>query len=220
MASVKLYVVLFVAGAVLSMCMALECTWKTEYEYKGRCCKMCLSGEYPAKHCTPNNSLTTECKKCPENSKHCFCKNMLCEDNTCSECTSKPTCTQGQLSRQGSYKFSYNCEQAYTDKADNLSKLRNTTPGVNLRCTVNPDKGLRTFNGLVVGLAITGFICLAMLVYIFIQMSREQKMKKKYSSTSNSLNVTSDECICKLSKEEMGEVKPLGFQLHQQRCAV
>ncbi|XP_053492279.1 tumor necrosis factor receptor superfamily member 18 isoform X2 [Ictalurus furcatus] len=191
MDKVKPYVILFATGCVLSMCMALDCNWKTQYEYKGRCCKTCPSGEFPKQHCSENSQ----------------------------------SCKQGEeLKRTGSFKFGYSCgvctNQKYYNEKDKMCKpildcseigMLVIFPGNrthNARCgyQVNYHNDLVTHNGVVMGLVITGLACLAILIYVCIQRTREPRTKKKYPPTSSSLNVPSEECGCKLSKEEIGEV--------------
>ncbi|TSM36143.1 hypothetical protein Baya_8276 [Bagarius yarrelli] len=92
MDSVTLYVILFATG-----CMALDCNWKKEFEYRGRC-ETCQSGEYPIEHFSENHQSL--CKKCTEKSDHCFCNNTLCKDNECSQCSSSPQCQAGEELRR------------------------------------------------------------------------------------------------------------------------
>ncbi|XP_017334685.1 tumor necrosis factor receptor superfamily member 18 isoform X1 [Ictalurus punctatus] len=223
MDKVKPYVILFATGCVLSMCMALDCNWKTQYEYKGRCCKTCPSGEFPKQHCSENSPSV--CEKCKGKSDHCFCNNALCENVDCSKCSTNPQCKQGEeLKRTGSFKFGYNCgvctNQTYYSEKDKMCKpikdcseigmlvifRGNRTHNALCGYQVSYPNDLVTHIGVVMGLVITGLACLAILIYLCIQRTREPRTKKKYPPTSSSLNVPFEECGCKLSKEEIGEV--------------
>ncbi|KAF7711420.1 hypothetical protein HF521_000431 [Silurus meridionalis] len=122
---VRLYMLLFATGYVLSICMALECNWKRQYEYKGKCCQICPLGTFPIQHCT--NSSESVCKNCTNMNDHCFCNNNLCEDDTCSKCSPTKKCTPGEkLIRTGLFKFRYICEpcpsQTYNDEERNICK--------------------------------------------------------------------------------------------------
>ncbi|XP_026771947.1 tumor necrosis factor receptor superfamily member 18 [Pangasianodon hypophthalmus] len=225
MDSVNLYVILFATGCVLSVCMALECNWKTQYEYKERCCETCPSGQFPIQHCRDN--IPRVCQECKEKSDHCFCTNDLCENDDCSKCSPSPRCKRGEeLKRTGLFKFGYSCElcpnQTYSDEEGKMCKPisdcrklglsvlfpGNRTHNARCGCQVNYPNGLVTNNGMVVGLAITSLVCLALVIYLCIQRTREQRTKLKYHPTSSSLKLPSDESGCKLSKEEIGEVQP------------
>ncbi|XP_058259540.1 tumor necrosis factor receptor superfamily member 18 isoform X2 [Hemibagrus wyckioides] len=154
MDSVKLYAILFAIGCVLSMCMALDCDWKTQFIYKGRC-ETCHLGEFPILDCSENHESL--CKKCTRTGDHCFCNNSLCEDDTCSQCVSSPRCKQGEeLRRIGHFHFTYKCEpcrnQTYNDEEDKMCKplldcrnlgLRVIFPGNrthNTRCGCSEDQ--------------------------------------------------------------------------------
>ncbi|XP_060775205.1 tumor necrosis factor receptor superfamily member 18 [Neoarius graeffei] len=240
MDSVKVCVILFATGCVLPMCMALNCKWKTQYEYKGRCCQICPSGEFPRQHCTENNQ--TVCEKCENKHNHCFCNNNLCENDDCSRCVTSPRCRRGEeLRRLGSFEFDYICKpclnQTYNDEEDKMCKpmldcrkcgFRVIFPGNSTHNAICAPQETATESGVTTGpssvtvgkrqvsyhdgpvvcLAITNLVSLAMLIYFCIQRTRVQKTKKKYPPTSSSLKFPSDECVCKLSKEEIGEVHP------------
>ncbi|KAK2857767.1 hypothetical protein Q7C36_005686 [Tachysurus vachellii] len=235
MDSVKLYAILFATGCVLPVCMALDCNWRTQFEYRERC-ETCPSGQFPIPDFSKNHQSL--CENCTRKGDHCFCNNALCGDEKCSKCLSGPLCKLGEeLRRTGLYDFTYICEscpnQTYNDEEGKMCKpildcrkhgLRVIFPGNsthNARCGCSDiqnhngftNNGLVKTNGLVITnvlvvcLAITVLGCLAMLIYICIKKTREQRRLKKHLPISSSLKVPCDECTsCKLSKEEIGEV--------------
>uniref|UniRef100_A0AAR2L3N7 TNFR-Cys domain-containing protein n=1 Tax=Pygocentrus nattereri TaxID=42514 RepID=A0AAR2L3N7_PYGNA len=117
MDSAKLGLKLFAVGCFFSMCLAVDCNWKTHYEYRGNCCLAC-----PAEPCT------SHCEDCPETATNtrCACSdNPLCSDDRCSECEPRPRCQRGEeLRRTGAFSFTYVCEPCqdnmYSDAEDSM----------------------------------------------------------------------------------------------------
>ncbi|XP_072539294.1 tumor necrosis factor receptor superfamily member 18 [Salminus brasiliensis] len=215
MDSVQLWLRVWAMGYVLSMCLAANCTWKTQYEYKKKCCDACPSGTYPREPCS------TQCVNCTSSNHWCHCGEMpLCTNEDCSACVARPLCKPGEeLIRTGNFEFSYICkecpENMYNDKEDGtcgpiadcrklgLDVLFPGNRTQNTRCGWQ-DSNQWTLKVIVVCLAINGLISLALLVNACSQRSTLKRKKTKRCSATCSLGMPSEECSCKLSKEEMG----------------
>ncbi|KAI4900617.1 hypothetical protein NFI96_011552 [Prochilodus magdalenae] len=218
MDSVRLGLRLCALGFVLSVCLALDCNWRTQYEYGGRCCDACPSGKYPKEPCTGR------CEECTANATdtRCACSdNSYCIDDACSACKPKPRCKPGEeLRRTGRFLFNYVCkpcpDNMYSDAEDGVCEpiadcrrlgLEVLFPGNathNARCGWQ-DSDQLTHKVLVVCLAINGLICLALLINACVRRSTDRRKKNKRRSTMRSLVMPAEECSCKLSKEEMGD---------------
>ncbi|XP_036427230.1 tumor necrosis factor receptor superfamily member 18 [Colossoma macropomum] len=218
MDSVKLGLKLFAVGCFLSMCLAVDCNWKTHYEYNGKCCLACPAGKY---HKEPCSSHCEECTKNASNTRCACSDNPLCSDDHCSECGPRLRCKRGEeLRRIGAFSFTYVCkpcpDNMYSDAEDSMCEpivncrklgLGELFPGNrthNARCGWQ-DSDQLTHKVIVVCLAINGLICLALLINACIRRSTDRRKKYRRRSTARTLVVPSEECTCKLSKEEMGD---------------
>ncbi|XP_051996881.1 tumor necrosis factor receptor superfamily member 18 isoform X1 [Xyrauchen texanus] len=207
--------------------LAINCDWTTEYEFKGKCCKTCPSGEYPKGHCKENNSDSV-CERCQKNDEYnCFCEGeILCKDNTCSECVPKEKCKPGyQLIREGNFVYTYQCvpcpNNTYNDAEDNKCKpfakcdgLRVSFPGNsthNARCDTydHPEKGEKRSQSshpiMTACLTITVFICLVLIMHTAFQTFKHRRHRKKSQPCTHRMVLPSDACNCQLSKEEIGD---------------
>ncbi|XP_026852219.2 tumor necrosis factor receptor superfamily member 18 isoform X2 [Electrophorus electricus] len=187
---------LLTIGFVLSMCQAVNCIWKTQYEHMGRCCDACPSGEYPKIPC--NDTKPSTCEKCPAASSsntRCSCgSNLLCNNTDCSQCISRPRCKRGEeLRRNGNYIFSYICEPClnttYNDAEDSMCEpiadcrkfgLSVLFPGNmthNARCGWQSDDDHLAHIVMGMCLAITSLICVVLLIDVCIQRAMHKKRK-------------------------------------------
>ncbi|XP_067314609.1 tumor necrosis factor receptor superfamily member 18 [Pseudorasbora parva] len=126
MDTAKLCLTLLCICGSWSLASQVKCDLTTEYEFNGRCCKACPSGEYPKEQCQGNHTASV-CEKCSYMGR-CFCQdNYLCRDNKCDSCESKLKCKPGeQLTRYGKFDHIYLCEpcpnNTYNDAEDSTCK--------------------------------------------------------------------------------------------------
>ncbi|XP_051987006.1 tumor necrosis factor receptor superfamily member 18-like [Xyrauchen texanus] len=205
--------------------LAINCDWTTEYEFQGKCCKDCPSGEYPKYHCKENNSDSV-CERCPTKVEDkCFCEGkMLCKDDECSKCVPKEKCKPGhQLMREGNFKYKYHCEQCpntmFNDAEDSECKpfakcdgLRVVFPGNsthNARCGLYDSpiliRSLTSHPVVMACLTITVLIFLVLIMYTAFQIYKHRRHRKISQPYIHRMRMPSDTCSCQLSKEEIGD---------------
>ncbi|XP_056606861.1 tumor necrosis factor receptor superfamily member 18 isoform X1 [Triplophysa dalaica] len=228
----KLWFTLLCVPNVWILTMADDCDWAIQYENGGICCQACPSGEYPTKHCSENNGKSV-CGKCPAASddSRCFCTDKpLCNDNTCTECLPRPTCTPGlRLIRNGDFDYNYICMSCangtYKDDEDGLCKSFAKCDGFrmifagnrthNARCAGYEDTNAKEASKaphidnyyyiMMACLTITVFICLLLVMYIASRRFKRRNQKKLFQPFTYKVALPSDACNCKLSKEEKGD---------------
>ncbi|XP_007239343.3 tumor necrosis factor receptor superfamily member 18 [Astyanax mexicanus] len=221
MDSVELWVRVWTLGCVLSLSLAVSCNWRTQYEYNGKCCDACPAGTYSKELCG------SECLNCTAGISRCSCGDKhFCENNECSVCVARKQCSPGQvINRTGLREFMYICidcpENMYSNEERNtcepIADCKQFGLGVlfpgnrthNARCgwqDPSPPRDSNQWNQnvIVVCLAVNGVICLALLVNDCVQRFQNRRRKSKRRPTTRWLVKPSDECGCKLSKEEMG----------------
>ncbi|KAA0712815.1 hypothetical protein E1301_Tti004972 [Triplophysa tibetana] len=140
-----------------------------------------LTGEYPTKHCSENNGKSV-CGKCSEASDNssCVCTDKpLCNDDECTECLPRPTCTHGS--------------RLIRDE-DTNTKEAIKAPHID-----------HYYYIMMACLTITVFICLLLVMYIASRRFKRRNHKKLFQPIIYKVALPSDACNCKLSKEEMGD---------------
>ncbi|XP_066522795.1 tumor necrosis factor receptor superfamily member 18 [Hoplias malabaricus] len=230
MDSAKLSLKLLAMGYIFTVCLAVDCNWYTQYEYKGKCCDACPPGQYPKDFCS------TVCEVCTDkDAAKCPCtKSHLYGDEDVLKCVDRPTCKPGEeLKRSGRFSYNYYCNKCpnntYSAMEDSMCEpitdcrkfgLDVLFPGNithNAKCGwQSPEPRQDTFNStldsyqltlkaIVVCLAINSVMCMALMFNACIGRSTDRRKKNKSHSTTRSLILPSEDCSCKLSKEEKGD---------------
>ncbi|XP_043097948.1 tumor necrosis factor receptor superfamily member 18 [Puntigrus tetrazona] len=183
-----------------------------------------------------SDSECVNCSTATSAIEKCFCKdNHLCSDDKCENCKPREKCKPGQqLKRNGAFDYTYFCEpcpdNTYNDAEDSTCKSITKCAGGeifpgnkthNARCgslakftTVHPggqwtqnNSSQTTHSFMVACLIFTVLTCLVFVMYAVFKICT-YKMRTKTSKPlcTHRMALPSDTCICKLSKEEEGDI--------------
>ncbi|XP_073708776.1 tumor necrosis factor receptor superfamily member 18 [Garra rufa] len=234
MDTAKLWFTLLCVCSSWILCLAIQCDWRTEYEYGNRCCKACPSGEYPKVPCPKSgDSVCQKCSTAVSPSDKCFCKdNHLCFDDKCTTCNPRERCKPGhQLRRTGAYDYTFYCDPCednfYNDVEDSTCKpitkcvggeifpgnrTHNSRCASSVKFTTVPrgnqdeEKDTQATHPFMLAcLAVAVLTFLVFIIYIVCQFVRYKMRTKISKAYTQRIVLPPDSCSCKLSKEEEGE---------------